>query len=162
MRTPHRGLVLATGWALLLAPPLAFLLKASVFPGWMMFILVLGAIPLLIGYAMQIVVASNGMLRSRGVFAVASDAWRGILAAWLTSAGVLLSAFFLVDGGDDGSYGSAFTELTGTSSTAEGERLSMGLLSPCALMWLAGWLWLVIEWIVQLGRARAERRASGA
>ncbi|UOR00774.1 hypothetical protein MUN77_11500 [Leucobacter allii] len=162
MRTPPRGLILATGWALILAPPLAFLLKASVFPGWMMFVLFLGAIPLLLGYALQIVVAANGMLRAHGVFALAPDAWRGLLAAGLTSVGVLLSAFFLVDGGDDGSYGSAFTELTGTSSTSDGESLSMGFLTPAALLWLGGWLWLVIEWIALLGRSRAARRTAAA
>lgn len=161
MSTQHRGRALAAGWALLLAPPLALVLKASIYPGWMMFVIILGAIPLLLGYALQVVVAANGMFRGRGVFSAPSSApgaiggaRRGIIAAWLSSAGVLLAAFFLVDGGDDGNYGSAFTELMGASSTADGEALSAALMIPAALAWLAGWAWLVAEWITLLVRSR--------
>src|SRR5690606_8940085 len=133
--------------ALILAPVLALVLKAAVYPGWMIFIIVMGGIPLLLGYAFQVVIASNGMLRARGVFNTAPGARRGLIAAWLTSAGVLLTAFFLVDGGDDGTYGSAFTVLLGASSTPEGERLSMMLMLASAFLWLAAWLWLIVEWI---------------
>ena len=162
MSAQHQGRAIAGGWALLLAPPLALILKAAIYPGWMMFVIILGAIPLLLGYALQIVVAANGMFRERGVFNTAPGAQRGIIAAWISSAGILLAAFFLVDGGDDGTYGSAFTELVGSSSTASGEALSTALMIPAALAWLAGWAWLVIEWIALLVRARRQRAAEVA
>jgi len=154
MSTPTRRQAVGAGLALVIAPVLAVLLKGSVYPGWMMFILFFSAVPLLLGYALQIVVASNGMFRARGVFTFMPGARRGLAAAWITSIGVLLAAFFLVDGGDDGTYGSAFTVLVGTSSTPEGEQLSTVFMLISAFLWLAGWLWLVVEWIVQLVRAR--------
>jgi hypothetical protein len=113
----------------------------------------------LIGYAIQIVVAANGLLRERGVLRTGSAGRRPVIAAWLTSVAVVASAFFLVDGGDDGRYGSVFTELMGTSSTAAGESASMAVFMLCAMLWIAGWLWLVVEWIVQLVLARRLHRA---
>lgn len=148
----------ATGIALILAPVIALVIKAAVFPGWMLFIIVMASIPLLLGYALQIVIAANGMLRTRGVFHTAPGRQRGIAAAWTTSTGILLVGVFLVDGGDDGTYGSAFTELLGTSSTSGGEQLSTLLMLASALLWIGGWLWLVVEWIVLLAQ---RRRANG-
>ncbi len=158
MSLPTRKQVLGAGLALVIAPPIAILVKGAVYPGWMLLIIFFSGIPLLLGYALQIVIASNGMLRERGVFNTAAGSRRGVAAAWLTSAGVLLAAFFLVDGGDDGTYGSAFTMLLGNSSTPAGEQLSGAFLLLAALLWLGGWLWLVVEWVVLLVRAR---RAAG-
>jgi len=164
MSTPTRAQTIGAGLALILLPLLAIALKLMVFPGWMMLIIFFSAIPLLVGYALQIVVAANGMFRARGVFNLMPGARRGLIAAWLTSGGVFLAAFFLVDGGDDGTYGSAFTELLGTSSTAAGGELSGVLMTISAFVWIAAWVWLVVEWVVQLTRARraAEPRAAAA
>lgn len=159
MRTPRRGQAIAAAWALILAPPLAVVVKLSVYPGWMMFAAFLAGIPLLIGYALQIVIAINGMFAARGVFTREPDAGRGILAAWLTSAGVVLVASLIVDGGDDGTYGSLLTEMLGISSTAGGSDLSMTLVVPAALLWLGGWLWLLVEWIALRARSRPPRAA---
>ncbi len=152
----------AAGIALILAPVIALVIKAAVFPGWMLFIIVMASIPLILGYALQIVVAANGMLRTRGVFRTMPGRQRGIIAAWITSVGILLVGVFLVDGGDDGTYGSAFTELLGTSSTPGGEQLSATLMLASSLLWIGGWLWLVIEWIVLLAQRRSAVRAAGA
>lgn len=154
MSTPERTHTLLAGLTLIIAPILAITLKALVYPGWMMFVIILAGIPLLLGYALQIVVAANGMLRARGVFNQVAGTGRGLIAAWVTSIGILLTAFFLVDGGDDGTFGSAFTLLTGTSSTGAGEQLSNTLMLFAAFAWIAGWIWLVVEWIGCLAQRR--------
>lgn len=155
-----RGAAIAAGLALIVLPLAAVVLKLAVFPGWMMVIAIWSSPLLLIGYALQIVIAANALLRSRGVFRTMDGGRRGVIAAWLTSVGVLATVFFLVDGGDDGTWGSAFTELIGLSSTSEGESLSGPFFLLSAVVWLAAWLWLVVEWIVQLVRARAQRSAA--
>ncbi|MFD5213094.1 hypothetical protein [Microbacterium sp. NPDC058345] len=149
------------GLALIILPLLAVLLKLTVFPGWMMVLAIWSSPLLLIGYAVQVVIAANALLRQRGVFQRTTARRRGVIAAWLTSAGVLAAAFFLVDGGDDGRFGSAFTVLIGRSSTGEGESLSMSFFAVCAAIWLGAWLWLLVEWIVQLVRARSAQRSRG-
>lgn len=154
MDETQSGNAVAAGIALILAPIIALVIKAAVFPGWMLFIIVMASIPLLLGYALQIVVAANGMLRTRGVFHTMPGRQRGITAAWITSIGILLVGVLLVDGGDDGTYGSAFTELLDTSSTSGGEQLSTLLMLASALLWIGGWLWLVVEWIALLAQRR--------
>lgn len=147
------------GLALILLPLVALAVKTIAYPGWMLVIMIFYSPVFLIGYATQIVVAANGLLRERGVLRTGSAGRRPVIAAWLTSVAVVASAFFLVDGGDDGRYGSVFTELMGTSSTAAGESASMAVFMLCAMLWIAGWLWLVVEWIVQLVLARRLHRA---
>lgn len=147
------------GLALILLPLVALAVKTIAYPGWMLVIMIFYSPVFLIGYAIQIVVAANGLLRERGVLRTGSAGRRPVIAAWLTSVAVVASAFFLVDGGDDGRYGSVFTELMGTSSTAAGESASMAVFMLCAMLWIAGWLWLVVEWIMQLVLARRLRRA---
>lgn len=147
------------GLALILLPLVALAVKTIAYPGWMLVIMIFYSPVFLIGYATQIVVAANGLLRERGVLRTGSAGRRPVIAAWLTSVAVVASAFFLVDGGDDGRYGSVFTELMGTSSTAAGESASMAVFMLCAMLWIAGWLWLVVEWVVQLVLARRLHRA---
>lgn len=154
MHLPSRANVLAAGLALIFAPLIAIGLKVAVFPGWMMVIIVISGIPLVLGYVLQIVISAIAMLRARGVCNTVPGARRSVIAAWLTSAGVILTVFFLVDGGDGGDFGSAFTALVGMSSTSAGEQLSMTLIYLPAALWLGGWVWLVAEWIVLTVRAR--------
>ena len=151
--TPRSSAILA-GLALIVLPIAAVVLKLSVFPGWMIVIAIWGSPMLLIGYALQVVIAGHGLLRARGIFRRSRAGFRGVVAALATSLGVLGAAFFLIDGGDDGTYGSAFTELLGMSSTSQGSETSMVLFFVCAFAWLAGWLWLVVEWVAQLILAR--------
>jgi hypothetical protein len=153
---PRASAILA-GLALILLPLVAVAVKTIAYPGWMLVVMIYYSPILLIGYATQIVVAANGLLRERGVLRTGSAGRRPVIAAWLTSVAVVATAFYLVDGGDDGRYGSVFTELMGTSSTAAGESASMAVLTPLALLWVGGWLWLVTEWIVQLVLARRVR-----
>lgn len=144
------------GLALIILPLVALLVKAA-HPGWVLVIIMIYSPALLIGWAIQIVIAANGLLRARGVLRTGSAGARPIIAAWLTSVAVVAVGFFLIDGGDDGQSGSAFTDLMGTGSTTAGSDLSMLLCLACAAVWLGAWLWLLIEWIMQLtisGRAR--------
>lgn len=146
----------------LIVLPLAALLVKFVFPGWMLVFMFFYSPVLLIGWAVQIVIAANGLLRERGVLRAGTAGLRPIVAAWLTSVGAIAVAFFLIDGGDDGTYGSAFTQMLGISSTAQGSDLSMFLCLVSAVIWLGAWLWLLIEWIAQLVLARSARRVPAA
>ena len=146
------------GLALIVLPFVALLVKFVV-PGWMLVFMLLYSPVLLIGWATQIVIAANGLLRARGVLRTGSAGLRPIIAAWLTSVAVVGVGFFLIDGGDDGNSGSAFTELASTSSTSAGSDLSMILCLVCAVVWAGAWLWLLIEWIAQLVLAGNARRA---
>src|SRR6218665_942308 len=124
MRIPSRTQNIVVGLALIVMPLLAIVLKLAVYPGWMVLILFISGIPLLLGYVIQVVIAATSMFRSKGVFNTVPGAMRGVVAAWITSISVLLSTFFLIDGGDSGEGGSAFTLLfTGGPSTAETEGL---------------------------------------
>lgn len=126
-----------------------------------MLIIVMAGLPLIAGYVLQIVIASRGIFRPIGVFNTMPEYRRGLAAAWLTSLTGLLTIFFLVDGGDGGEYGSAFTIILGNSSTPEGERISMILCLVCAVIWIASWVWLVVEWIVLTTRAKQAARNKG-
>lgn len=147
------------GLALILFPLFGLALK-FVYPGWMLVLAVWSSPVLLAGYIVQIVIAVHGLLRSRGVLRRESAGRRGVIAAWVTSIGILGVGFLLVDGGDDGRWGSAFTELFGLSMTTQGDDVSTVLCLLAGFLWLAGWLWLVVEWIVQLVVARRARPAA--
>lgn len=155
MSTPSRTQTLAAGLALILAPLLAIILKFTVEPGWLIVVLFFAAVPLLLGYALQVVLAATGMFRARGVFNTVPGARRGTVAAWITSISVFLSAFFIMDGGYSFDSGSAFTLLfLGESATPTSEELSMSLAVVFGLSWLLSWGWLMVEWIVLGIRSR--------
>ena len=112
-RTP--GLTI-TGIALIVLPLLALLLKLPSF-GWLMVILMFGPVILLIlGYALQIVIAAQGFLSSRAVFAKGPARKRATVAAWLTSVAVVVLGVFMPDGGDSG-YGSTLQVWLGAYSS---------------------------------------------
>lgn len=150
----------AAGLALILLPLLALVVKGLA-PGWMLVIIIWSSPLLLLGYALQIVVSAHGLLRERGVLRRPGAGKRGVIAAWTTSVAVVSAAFFLIDGGDDGRSGSPFTMLFGLESTAASD-LSMIAFTVSAIIWVAAWLWLVLEWITQLIQASRERKANAA
>lgn len=154
MRTPSRSAVVAAGVTLLIAPLIAIALKLLFYPGWMMLIIIFISPALILGYVAQIVAASASMFPRRGALNVMPGAGRALTAAYVTSFGIVLAAASLIDGGDDGTYGSAFTELFGISSTPGGESASFNVFVACALVWVAGWGWFMIEWIVLSARKR--------
>lgn len=144
------------GLALILFPLLALAAKL-VFPGWMLVLAIWSSWMLLPGYIVQIVVAANGLLRRNGVLRRAARGWRAIIAAWVTSIGILGVGSFLIDGGDDGRAESAMTVVFGLTGSVQAGDVSMILALISGFLWLAGWVWLVVEWIIQLVLARQVR-----
>lgn len=147
-----RANAIAAGLALIIAPLVALIVKVFSF-GWMMFIVLSFSPVLIAGWAMVIVIAANGFLRAGGVLRTASGGARAAIAAWATSVGVVLSAFFFVDGGD-ATYGSTFMYWTGQDGSDAASSLSTTLFTIAAAVWLIGWVWVLVEWI----RALVQRR----
>lgn len=156
-RTSGSAATLA-GLALILFPLFGVAAKL-VYPGWMLVIAIWFGWMLLPGYIIQ-VVAANELLRKNGVLRRARGAWRAITAAWVTSIGILGVGFFLIDGGDDGNSESAMTVLFGMTGSPVANEVSMILALVCGFLWLVGWAYLVIEWIIQLVLARQARKAA--
>jgi len=147
------------GLALIIVPLLAVAVKFASF-GWFMVIALWTLyvpVLLLIGWAMQIVIASTAFFGRRSLLAGRRGATRAITAAWLTSAGVLLVALFFVDGGDT-SWGSTFMYWTGTASDHGVGDVSTVLSWIAVIPWIGGWLWLLVEWIVAIVQRGRERR----
>lgn len=157
-RPASAALLATTGILLIVAPIVATALKVA-FPGWYLVIIVLTGVILLlaIGYVMQIVMAVTGFLTRRAVFGSASGARRAIIASWITSVALLLTVFFLPEGGDS-SYGSIFAILIGAESDAAVSEVSTLLFMVTGAVWVGGWAWLLVEWI----RAIAARRRANA
>jgi len=157
---PRSSLALMiAGLALIVVPLLAVAVKTASFGWFMVIALWTFYLPLLllIGWIMQIVIASTGFFGRRSLLAGRRGASRAIAAAWLTSAGVLLVALFFVDGGDT-SWGSTFMYWTGTASDQGVGAVSDLIAWIATIPWIGGWLWLLIEWIVAIVQRRRERR----
>ncbi|QBE49828.1 hypothetical protein [Leucobacter triazinivorans] len=160
-RTPLSTL---TGVALIVLPLLAWALKLFSF-GWMMVFILFGPILLLIaGYVLQIVVAAQGFLSKRELFRAAKP--RATVAAWVTSLGVLALGVFMPDGGDM-DYGSTFQVWAGAYGPnseavhAATDALNSVVATGAALLWIAGFVWLLVEWIAALIRRRRAARPAG-
>lgn len=157
-RPASAALLATTGVLLIVVPVVATVLKLA-FPGWYLVIIVLTGVILLLaaGFVMQIIIAVTGFLTRRAVFRTASGAGRAIIASWITSIALLLTVFFLPEGGDS-SYGSIFAILIGAESDAAVSDVSTLLFLITGIVWVAGWAWLLVEWI----RAIAARRRANA
>lgn len=143
------------GVVLIVAPLLAFVVKFFSF-GWLFFV-ILGALFVIVpGYALQLVIAIGGFLRARGSIRTATGRRRAITAAWVTSIGVVLTGFFLVDGGDM-KWGSTFMYLFGMDSDPSAEAVSHALFWVASAAWVIGWGWLVVEWILAMVARRREK-----
>ncbi|KRA23972.1 hypothetical protein ASD65_05705 [Microbacterium sp. Root61] len=145
------------GIALIVLPLLAVVIKFT-WMGWLALILVIVSPGLAVGYALQVVIAANGLLRPRGVLRAPTVRRRALLASWLSAGGVLVGAFFMVDGGDQ-DWGSAFMYIVGAPGNVALGDISTVISLAAGLVWIGGWLWLVIEWIAAHVRARAANRA---
>lgn len=164
-RTP---LSTATGLALILLPLIAVGLKCLSF-GWMMVMVMFGPIFVLaIGYALQLVIASQAFLSRRAALQSAATRKRATVAAWLTSVGVVVFGVFMPDGGDSG-YGSTFQVWLGAYSSPDAEAmhaatdaLNQVIAWIAAVVWIGAFLWLVVEWVIGLVQRRRARRAAAA
>lgn len=152
--------MLVTGLALIILPLVGLGLKMFSF-GWLMVILIMGpVVVLLAGYIMQIVIAVQGFLSKKPLFAVQNK--NAITAAWGTSIGIALLGFFMPDGGD-AEMGSTFQIwlnaifAPGTSDLiAPTTTINNVLASFVAAVWVIGYIWLFVLWI----KARAAKRRS--
>ena len=152
--------VAIAGVVLIVAPLLAAVVKFFSF-GWLFFI-ILGALLVIVpGYVLQVVIAISAFLRGRGAVRVAPGRSRAIAAAWLTSVGVVLTGFFLVDGGDM-SWGSTFMYLFGMDSDPSAESISHVFFWISSSAWVLGWVWLVVEWILAMVARRRSRAVAPA
>ena len=150
---PRSGALLTvTAVALILLPLIALAIKLA-WPGWMLFVLLFVSPILVIGYVMQVIIAATGFLSARAAFRSSDARPRAVAAAWMSAAGIVVTAFFFVDGGDT-DYGSAFMYLIGGESDARLESISSIVALMAAIVWVGGWGWLLVEWIVALVRRR--------
>lgn len=170
MTSPRNYGFLLTGFALILLPLVAWGFKFFSF-GWYMVVLLYGPILLLlIGYVLQIVIAAQGFLSRRALFAEGPARRRATTAAWLTSGAFVLIGIFLPDGGDIG-YGSTFQVWLGaysgdydavTQMHEATDSLTALVAMLAAFVWIGAYLWLFVEWIAGLARRRRSRRAVAA
>ncbi|MGD9606722.1 MAG: hypothetical protein AB7V10_04475 [Leucobacter sp.] len=166
---PQQGSSLKiTGLALIILPLVAMGLKMFSF-GWMMVMLMFGPVfVLVIGYVLQIMIAAQGFLSRKALFAEGPARKRATAAAWLTSVAVVLVGVFMPDGGDIG-YGSTLQVWLGAYSgdyeVVESLHQATDRLTEVAtwiagLVWVVAFLWLVVEWMAALVRRGRARRAS--
>lgn len=148
-----------TGIALIVLPLVALLLKAFSF-GWMMVFIIFGPIFIMvIGYVLQIIVASQGFFSKKGLFDPARLK-RATIAAWVSLAGAIVLGITMPDGGDTG-WGSTLQVWLGVYGEngetvhAATDGLSTVLAYISAIAWVVGWIWLMVEWI---GAFAARRR----
>lgn len=144
--------LLAAGIALVVLPLAAIAIKIA-WPGWMLFFVLFASPLLAIGYVVQVVAAVMGFFGGRALFRAGTARRRALIAAWLTSGGVLATGLFFVDGGDS-SWGSSFMYLVGAASDPVLGMFSGVISIAAAIAWLGGWGWLVVEWIGALIRRR--------
>ncbi len=146
-----------TGIALVVLPLVALALKLAS-AGWMVVAIIWTAPVWLIGYGLQVAVAASGYLGGRAALREGTGARRALIAAWATSIAVVLVGIFLVDGGDSGDWGSTFMLAAGLAGDGDAADVSSGIFVIAASVWIAGWLWLVVEWVVALVRRRRAAR----
>lgn len=148
-----------TGTALIVLPLLALGLKLGS-AGWMVVAMIWTAPVWLVGYGIQVAVAITGYLTARGALRSGPGVTRVAVVAWATSIGAVLAGLFLVDGGDMDDWGSTFMLWMGQAGDSAAADLSGGVFSIAALVWILGWVWLVVEWIAALVRRRRATRAA--
>lgn len=157
-RTP---LAITTAIALIIAPLIGWAFKFLSL-GWMIVIILMGPIVLLvIGYVLQIVIAGQGFFSGKDLFGAARK--RATIAAWVTSISVILLGIVMPDGGDMW-WGSTLQMWLGAYGPnadavhAATDGLSDVLAVIVVLVWLASFVWLVIEWIAALVRRSRSRK----
>jgi hypothetical protein len=144
------------GWIVIIAPLLAIALKLPT-GGWLLVGMVFTFPVWLLGYA-AVITAAVSMLRGRGALRASRQRKRAITWAWLTSVGVMLAGFTVVDGGDTArSVASTLALVTGqTGVDSPVNDVSNGIALVAAIAWIVGWLALVIEWMIAMARRRPE------
>lgn len=146
-----------TGVALILLPLAALGLKMCSF-GWMMVFVIFGPIfVMVIGYALQIVIAVQGFLVRQDLLGASRR--RATIAAWVSLGGFLLLGLTMPDGGDTG-WGSTLQVWLGAYGPngdavhSATDALTTVLAWVGGSAWIGGYLWLAVEWIGAHARRR--------
>ena len=150
MQTSRTPFDVLTGIVLIVGPLVAVALKSFSF-GWLMVMLMFGPIFVLIaGYIVQVIIAIQGFLVRRDLFGRARK--RATIAAWVTTLAFVTVGIFFPDGGDSG-YGSTFQTWLGAygpnadavHAATDSWSDAVGLIA--ALIWIAAFVWLFVEWV---------------
>ncbi|MGY3127703.1 hypothetical protein ACVWW9_001202 [Agrococcus sp. UYP33] len=151
---PGPGTVVA-GIIAIAAPIVAVLVKLPS-SGWLMVFFFISGLLWLAGYALLIVAVSLGMLRRRGQLRFGARRVRAIIWALLTSVGIVVLGFTVIDGGDTTeSVQSTLTLMLGAPvSPSPAHSLTEAISWIAAVAWIVGWAALVVEWIVAASRSR--------
>lgn len=150
---------IAVGVVTIVAPLLGVALKLPT-GGWLMVILLLSGLLWAGGYIVLVLAVSLGMLRRRGPLRAGGARIRSMIWALMTSIGVVVLGFTLVDGGDTReSIQSTLTLLLGSpESPSPAHSVSEAIGWVAAGAWAIGYLGLVVEWIAATARARQARQ----
>ena len=150
------------GVALIVAPLLGAGLK-MLSAGWTIMFLMFGPVVILLaGYVVQIIIAAQGFLSSGDLFGSARG--RATLAAWVTSVAVVGVGIFFPDG-TDGPRGSTFQKWLGSyGPNAEAVHAATDIWSEwlaiaLTVVWVASYVWLLVEWIAALRRRKSKVRS---
>lgn len=156
---PAPDVMLMVVGGLTIAAPLLGVMAKLPTGGWLMVALIWSGFIWVAGYIVLVLAVSLGMLRRRAPLRTGSARTRAIIWALLTSVGIIVLGFTLIDGGDTReSIQSTLTASLGapeSGSTAHAVSEAIAWLAAAA--WLLGYAGLIMEWIV--GSARARRPA---
>lgn len=148
--------LVAAGWLAIAAPLLAIALKLPT-GGWLLVGMFFSFPIWLLGYA-AVMTAAVSMLRRRGALRAPGHRTRAVVWAWITSIGVIVTGFTVVDGGDTSeSVASTLGLVVGqTGSGSPVNDISNAIAAVAAMAWLAGWLALVVEWMIAMAMRRQD------
>lgn len=145
--------------ALTIAAPIIGVLAKLPTGGWLMVAVIWSAPLWLGGYVVLVLAVALGMLRRRAPLRTGSARTRAIIWAVLTSVGIVVLGFTLIDGGDTReSIQSTLTASLGSpESGSPAHAVSEAIAWVAAVAWIVGYAGLIIEWM--LGSALARRPA---
>jgi hypothetical protein len=154
VRPLSKATAVSTALALIVLPLVALFIKFTA-PGWLLLAMLFISPLIVLGYAIQVVIAITGYLSPRAALR-AEGSWRSVLASWLTSVAVVLFAFFLMDVSDVPPPYSPFTLMLGYDEVDPGllGDISSAACAVAAMVCIGAWVWLMIEWVVALVRRR--------
>lgn len=154
MTRPSRSAFLAVGIALIVGPLIAAVLRI-IAPGWLLMFVLIAMVVIIPAYVLQVVIAATGFLRASATFATAPRARRAVAAGWVTAVAPVVAAFVAVDANDGGLPASPLLMLIGGG--LELEYVVNGIAAVALLVTVAGWVWLLVEWIIAMRHRRATR-----
>lgn len=145
---------------LTIAAPIIGVLAKLPTGGWLMVAMIWSAPIWLGGYVLLVLAIALGMLRRRAPLRTGPARVRAIIWSLLTSIGIVVLGFTLIDGGDTReSIQSTLTASLGSPESGSPAHAVSGAIAwVAAVAWITGYVGLIIEWMI--GSARARRPAA--